>query len=65
MIEEIARASSEQSSGILQINEAISSMDRNTQHNAALVEEAAATAESLKQQARNLVQAMQRFRTSQ
>ena len=64
MIEEIARASSEQSSGILQINEAISSMDRNTQHNAALVEEAAATAESLKQQARNLVQAMQRFRTS-
>ncbi|NBR98548.1 MAG: diguanylate cyclase, partial [Betaproteobacteria bacterium] len=46
LMREIATASSEQSSGIQQVSEAISHMDDATQQNAALVEEAAAAAES-------------------
>ncbi|SDC90118.1 methyl-accepting chemotaxis sensory transducer with TarH sensor [Cupriavidus sp. YR651] len=51
---EIAAASSEQSSGIEQVNRAVASMDESTQQNAALVEEAAAAAASLEDQARQL-----------
>jgi methyl-accepting chemotaxis protein len=51
---EITVASAEQESGIEQINQAISEMDAVTQQNAALVEEAAAAAESLKEQSAQL-----------
>jgi len=60
---EITAASSEQSDGIEQVNQAVSQMDTVTQQNAALVEEAAAAAESLQDQAANLVQVVSVFRT--
>jgi len=59
---EISAASSEQSSGIDQVNTAITSMDEVTQQNAALVEEAAAAAESLVEQAANLVDTVNGFK---
>jgi len=62
---EITAASSEQSDGIEQVNQAVSQMDTVTQQNAALVEEAAAAAESLQDQAANLVQVVSVFRTGQ
>lgn len=64
IIAEIAAASAEQSSGINQVNNAITLMDQVTQQNAALVEEAAAAAESLMEQADNLVGAVKKFKTS-
>ncbi|MEO7031244.1 MAG: methyl-accepting chemotaxis protein [Herbaspirillum sp.] len=54
IIGEIASASAEQTSGVEQINVAISQMDQVTQQNAALVEQAAAAAASLQEQAREL-----------
>jgi len=54
IIGEINAASEEQASGIDQINSAITSMDKGTQQNAAMVEEAAAAAESLSEQARGM-----------
>jgi methyl-accepting chemotaxis protein len=54
MMAEISAASAEQSTGIDQVNRAISEMDTVTQQNAALVEEAAAAADSLKAQAEQL-----------
>jgi methyl-accepting chemotaxis protein len=59
---EISAASVEQSSGIEQVNIAITQMDDVTQQNAALVEEAAAAAESLEEQAMQLVQVVTRFK---
>lgn len=59
---EISAASMEQSAGIEQVNQAITQMDRVTQQNAALVEEAAAAANSLQEQAENLVRATNVFR---
>jgi uncharacterized phage infection (PIP) family protein YhgE len=59
---EITAASVEQSSGIEQVNHAITQMDEVTQQNAALVEEAAAAAESLEEQAQSLSDAMSMFR---
>jgi methyl-accepting chemotaxis protein-1 (serine sensor receptor) len=53
---EISSASIEQSAGIEQVNQAIAQMDQVTQQNAALVEEAAAAAESLQDQAGHLSQ---------
>jgi methyl-accepting chemotaxis protein len=58
----IAAASQEQSSGIEQVNQAITQMDDVTQQNAALVEEAAAAAESLQDQAAKLAEAVSVFR---
>ena len=58
---EITAASQEQSSGIEQINQAVVQMDQVTQQNAALVEEAAASAESLKDQAGALSRAVSVF----
>jgi methyl-accepting chemotaxis protein len=58
---EISAASLEQSSGIEQVNTAITQMDDVTQQNAALVEQAAAAAESLEEQALQLVQVVTRF----
>ena len=52
---EIDAASTEQSAGVQQVGEAVSQMDQTTQQNAALVEESAAAAESLRGQARQLV----------
>jgi methyl-accepting chemotaxis protein len=53
---EIRAASEEQGAGIEQINQAVTQMDNVTQQNASLVEEAAAAAEALQDQARHLVQ---------
>ncbi len=61
---EISAASIEQSSGIEQVNTAITQMDDVTQQNAALVEEAAAAAESLEDQAQGLVEVVSRFKLS-
>ncbi|MFA6015231.1 MAG: methyl-accepting chemotaxis protein [Gallionellaceae bacterium] len=54
IMSEISAASLEQSSGIEQVNQAITQMDEVTQQNASLVEEAAAAAESLEEQAHSL-----------
>ena len=62
---EISAASLEQSSGIEQVNTAITQMDDVTQQNAALVEEAAAAAESLEEQAQQLVTVVARFTLEQ
>jgi methyl-accepting chemotaxis protein len=59
---DIAAASAEQSSGIDQVNMAVTQMDEVTQQNAALVEEAAAAAESLEEQAETLAQTVAQFR---
>ncbi|WP_240125322.1 methyl-accepting chemotaxis protein [Thermomonas alba] len=59
---DISAASQEQSSGIEQVNQAITQMDEGTQQNAALVEEASAAAESMRQQAEALVEAVAAFR---
>jgi methyl-accepting chemotaxis protein len=61
---EITAASLEQSSGIEQVNQAIMQMDQVTQQNAALVEESAAAAESMEEQARQLVGAVAVFKVS-
>jgi methyl-accepting chemotaxis protein len=63
IIAEIAAASAEQSSGIDQVNKAVGQMDQVTQQNAALVEEAAAAAESLDDQARALLEVVGFFET--
>ena len=62
IVAEISAASTEQSSGVAQIGEAVTQMDQATQQNAALVEESAAAAESLKLQAGQLVQAVAVFK---
>lgn len=49
-MQEIAAASDEQSRGITQVSQAISEMDKVTQQNASLVEEASAAAVSLEEQ---------------
>ena len=61
---EISAASTEQSQGVAQVGEAVGQMDQVTQQNAALVEESAAAAESLKNQAQQLVQAVAVFKLS-
>ncbi|EGG6832957.1 HAMP domain-containing protein [Salmonella enterica] len=58
---DIAAASDEQSRGIVQVSQAISEMDRVTQQNASLVEEASAAAASLEEQAARLTQAVDAF----
>jgi methyl-accepting chemotaxis protein len=59
---EIASASAEQSSGIDQVNVAITQMDEVTQQNAALVEQAAAAATSLEEQAQGLSESVSVFK---
>jgi methyl-accepting chemotaxis protein len=61
---EINTANREQTAGIEQINEAVTQMDQTTQQNAALVEEAAAAANALQQQADSLVQIVSVFKTA-
>jgi methyl-accepting chemotaxis protein len=62
IIGEITAAASEQSAGIGQVNQSVGDIDRMTQQNAALVEESAAAAESLREQAARLSQVVQQFR---
>ena len=61
---EISAASAEQSVGVVQVGEAVGQMDRATQQNAALVEQSAAAAESLRSQAAQLVEAVAVFKLS-
>lgn len=65
IMSEITAASQEQSSGIEQVNQAVTQMDEVTQQNAALVEEAAASAESLENQAKDLAGAISIFKVGQ
>jgi methyl-accepting chemotaxis protein len=62
MISEITAAGQEQSTGVDQINNAIMQMDSVTQQNAALVEEAAAAAATMQEQAENLVKVVSVFK---
>ena len=61
LMEEIAAASVEQGHGIDQVNQAVSEMDRATQHNAAYVEEVAAAAQSLDDRSKQLVAMISNF----
>ena len=63
IVAEISAASAEQSAGIDQVGLAVSQMDQSTQRNTALIEESAAASETLKQQARQLVDAVAAFKT--
>ncbi|QJD94182.1 methyl-accepting chemotaxis protein [Duganella dendranthematis] len=62
IMSEIANASQEQSAGIAQVNQSIIEMDSMTQQNAALVEEAAAAAQSLQDQASELSRVVSVFK---
>ena len=64
MIAEITAAATEQSAGIGQVNVAVTQLDQMTQQNAALVEESAAAAESLREQAERLSGVVGTFRLS-
>ena len=59
---EITTASAEQSAGIEQIHQSIGQMDRATQQNAALVEEAAGAAQSLQERAGSLARQVSIFK---
>jgi methyl-accepting chemotaxis protein len=61
IIGEISAASAEQSQGISHVNHSVNELDQMTQQNASLVEESAAAAESLKDQATRLAQAVAAF----
>jgi methyl-accepting chemotaxis protein len=62
LIGEITRATVEQSSGLGEVNRAVTELDHMTQQNAALVEQSAAAAESMRQQASRLARAASGFR---
>ena len=62
IMSEISTASLEQTSGVEQVNQTVTQMDETTKHNAALVEEEAAAAESMEEQAQNLARAVSVFK---
>lgn len=62
IMSEISSASHEQSNGIEEVNLAITQMDEMTQQNAALVEQAAAAAQSMQDQSRKLEEAVKMFK---
>ena len=64
-IGDITAAAQNQSQGIGQVNSAVSQLDQMTQQNAALVEQRAAAAESLKDQAERLASVVRVFRLQQ
>ena len=64
MVGEIAAASEEQSRGIEQVNQAVNQMDQVTQQNATLVGQAATAAQSLEEQAMNLIVAVSAFKVA-
>mgnify|MGYP006194869227 FL=1 len=61
-VAEIRHASEEQSTGVSLLQTSLTEMDQSTQQNAALVEQSAAAAQSLRQQAQQLVASVSRFR---
>jgi methyl-accepting chemotaxis protein len=63
IVGEIASASKEQAAGIEQVNMALTKMDESTQQNAALVEQAAATAKGMEHQSQQLITEVSYFRT--
>ena len=65
IMSEITSATTEQVEGIEQVNQAVADMDAVTQQNAALVEEAAAAAEALHNQAKELVNVVGNFHTGE
>ena len=64
LIGEITTAAHEQTRGIAQVNASVSEIDRMTQQNAALVEQSAAAAAALREQAERLSQLVSQFRLS-
>ena len=62
MIDEITVATTERSTGLSQVNQALSQLDHSTQQNAALVEQSAAAEEQLREQAAKLAQAVGEFK---
>ena len=62
IVAEIAAASREQSSGIEQVNNAVSRMDEGTQQNAAMVEEASAASEAIVREAHTLTEMLAQYR---
>ena len=64
LVSEISAASGEQTRGIEQIGQAVSQLDQVTQQNAALVEESAAAADSMRVQAQHLAQSVSTFKVS-
>jgi len=65
VIGEISSATHEQSQGIALVNTAVNELDQMTQQNASLVEESAAAADSLREQAAKLAEAVSAFRLQQ
>ncbi|RZI98811.1 MAG: HAMP domain-containing protein, partial [Rubrivivax sp.] len=65
LMAEINASANEQSSGIGHVNQSVASIDQGTQQNAALVEQSAAAAESLQQQAAGLLDVISQFKTAQ
>ena len=63
IVADISDASQDQNAAIEQVGQAITQMDRSTQQNAALVEESAAAAQDMREQAGGLLQAVASFRT--
>lgn len=63
MMEAIVTSATEQKSGIIQVNTAVGQMDQMTQQNAALVEQASATSESMAEQAREMDELLSFFRS--
>ena len=61
LIHEISQSAGQQATGISQVGEAVSQLDTVTQQNAALVEQSAAAAESMKHQAQHLIGVVNRF----
>jgi methyl-accepting chemotaxis protein len=65
LIGEISNATGEQTQGVAQVGESMTLLDKTTQQNAALVEQSAAAAENLSQQAAELVAVVRRFKTAE
>ena len=62
IVAEISAASTQQSAGVAQVGQAVSQMDQATQRNAVLVEQSAAAADAMKEQAQQLVEAVAVFK---
>ncbi|MDO9248367.1 MAG: PAS domain-containing methyl-accepting chemotaxis protein [Phenylobacterium sp.] len=63
LIAEIAQSSQEQATGLNQVNTAVNQMDQVTQQNAAMVEQSTAAASNLRNESRELVRLVSRFRS--
>ncbi len=64
LVNEMSTANAQQATGFEEVNTAVRDMDRSTQQNAALVEQAAAAAESLRQQSAGLLRSIEYFKTA-